>query len=88
MRQGQPISDSQVQKIVRLLKDTDMSMATIAVAMGCTRSTVAKINGLHNVRAYGKRRSSWQQLWVDGRMETVTMRQSTSRPRRKGLGDG
>jgi IS30 family transposase len=62
MRQGRPLSNSEAEKIIRLLRDTDMTMAAIAKAMGCNRSTVARINQRHNIREYGKRRGTWQQL--------------------------
>ena len=60
MRQGCPLSDGDIRKIVELLNNTDLAMVEIAMAKGCTRSTVAKINQRYNVRDYGKRRSSWQ----------------------------
>ena len=62
MRQGCPLTDSQVDKIVYLLKTTDMAMAEIATAIGCTRSTVARINRRRNIRVYGKHRSSWENV--------------------------
>ncbi len=60
MRQGYPLSDSQIKRLVYLLKTTDLSMVEIATAMGCTRSTVSRINQLHNARNYENSRSSWQ----------------------------
>lgn len=62
MRQGCPLSDSQVRKIIHFLKTTDMSMVDIATSIGCTRSTVAKINQQHSVRDFVKLRSSWHMV--------------------------
>ena len=62
MRQGCPLSDSQVGKIIYLLRSTDMAMSEIAAAIGCTRSTVARINRRENIRVYGQRRSSWENV--------------------------
>ncbi len=49
-RQGCPFSDYEVQKIISLLKNTNLCMADIARAMGCVRSSVCRINKKYTVR--------------------------------------
>ena len=60
MKQGYPLSDSQIQKVNYLLETTDMSMVDIATTIGCARSTVSKLNQHHKIRNYENRRSSWR----------------------------
>ena len=52
MRQGCPLSDSEIQKIVSLLGNTDMSMAEIAATADCTPRSVHEINRKYGVRTY------------------------------------
>ncbi len=52
MRQGGPLSDSEIQRIIALLKNTDMAMSEIAATLVCTRRSVYEINRKYSVRAY------------------------------------
>ena len=52
MRQGYPLSDSEIQEIISLLENTDMATADIAATLGCTRRSVYEINKKYSVRAY------------------------------------
>ena len=52
MRQGCPLSDSEIQKIISLLENTDVAIAAIATTLGCTRSSVYEINRKYSVRTY------------------------------------
>ncbi len=49
-RQRGPLTHRQIQTIVYLLRDTDMSEQEIADTIGCTRICVSSINKAHNVR--------------------------------------
>ena len=60
LRQGHSFSRAQVQRIVSLLKNTDMPMPDIALAMACTRSSVVKINKENRIRIYNNHRNRWQ----------------------------
>ena len=50
MRQGCPLSESEIQKIVSQLKHTAMPMSDIAATVGCTRRSVYEINKKYNIR--------------------------------------
>ena len=63
-RQGYALSESEIEKIVRLLK-TDMDLQQIALRMGCSTSTVNAINRRFKVRQYAGRRSTWQTQGFD-----------------------
>ena len=58
--QGQALRADQIQRIVSLLAETQMTMPDIAVRMQCSRSAVTSINRRFKVRDYGGLRSSWQ----------------------------
>ena len=48
--QGRPLTDHQIQAIVSMLTDTDMSIRDISKTVECTRSSVCKINKKYNTR--------------------------------------
>ncbi len=52
MRQGRPLSDSEIQRIISLLENTDKSVAEIAAALVCTPRSVHEINRKYGVRTY------------------------------------
>ena len=52
MRQGRPLSESEIQKIVSQLKHTDMPMSDIAATLGCMRLSVHEINRKYSARTY------------------------------------
>jgi hypothetical protein len=53
------LSDAEIDKIVTLLKTTDMTLAEIGTRMQCSRSAVASINRRFQARAYQGLRSRW-----------------------------
>ena len=57
--QGKPITKDEIQRVQKLLADTDLTMAMIAERMHCTRSSIAKINKEFQIRSYQGQRISW-----------------------------
>jgi hypothetical protein len=59
-RQGCPLHESEIQRIVRLLASTDMTLLNIAERTGRSHAAIAAINRRYQVREYGGRRSTWK----------------------------
>jgi len=57
--QGKYFSEGELNRIMILLRDSDMSLPEIADRMNCSRSAVAAINRKFQVRLYRGRRSRW-----------------------------
>jgi predicted DNA-binding protein YlxM (UPF0122 family) len=62
--QGRYFTQKQVERIVLLLHQTDMTLPEIACRMGCSRSAVAAINQRFQVRDYEGKRSQWTLTWT------------------------
>jgi transcriptional regulator len=60
--QGKYFGANEVDKIVVLLRKTELTLSEIAIRMGCSRSAVAAINRRFQVRDYAGRRTQWVQL--------------------------
>ena len=58
-RQGCPLQESEIRRIVGLLASTDMTLLNIAERTGRSHAAIAAVNRRFGVRAYGGRRSSW-----------------------------
>jgi len=58
--QGKYFSEHELNRIVMLLYDSDMSLTEIANRMECSRSAVASINRKFQIRVYAGRRSEWR----------------------------
>jgi predicted DNA-binding protein YlxM (UPF0122 family) len=58
-KQGLYLTDKQRQIIIRLLAETDMSIAEIASRTRCSRSAIAALNRKAGVRLYQGRRNNW-----------------------------
>jgi hypothetical protein len=58
--QGNPLNVQEIQRIVSLLSETQMSMPEIAMRMRCSRSTIVSVNRRYRVREYGGFRSKWE----------------------------
>jgi hypothetical protein len=56
---GKYFGNDEVEKILLLLRRTDMTLMEIAMRMQCSHSAIAGINRKHGVRHYGGRRSQW-----------------------------
>jgi hypothetical protein len=57
---GKYFGHDELEKILRLLRRTDMTLTEIAMRMQCSHSAIAGINRRHGVRHYGGRRSHWR----------------------------
>jgi hypothetical protein len=57
--QGKYFSEDELNRIVVLLRDTDLTLTEIAGRMRCSRSAVASINRKVRIRIYAGRRSHW-----------------------------
>ena len=57
--QGKYFSEDELNRIVMLLRDSDMSLREVADRMRCSRSAVAAINRKFQIRIYGGKRSHW-----------------------------
>ena len=68
--QGKYFSKDEVERIVMLLVESDMSLPDIADRMRCSRSAVASINRKFQVRFYDGKRSQWSLNWERKAEET------------------
>jgi predicted DNA-binding protein YlxM (UPF0122 family) len=57
--QGKYFSEGELNRIIILLRDSDMSLPEIADRMNCSRSAVAAINRKFQIRLYQGKRSRW-----------------------------
>jgi len=57
--QGKYFSTDELNRIVSLLRGSDMTLPEIAERMRCSRSAVAAINRKFQVRIYDGKRSQW-----------------------------
>ena len=64
-RQGSPLSETELRRIIQLLNSTEMTISEIAQRMGCSRSAVASINRRYRVRNYAGLRSAWKNTFQD-----------------------
>ena len=60
--QGKYFSEGELNRIIILLRDTDMSLPEIADRMHCSRSAVTTINRKRKVRIYNGLRSTWENV--------------------------
>ena len=58
--QGTALTPEEIQRIVKLLTETQMTMPEIAMRMRCSRSAVLSINRKFKVRDYQGHRNRWQ----------------------------
>ena len=58
-KQGSPLSETELRRIVHLLNSTEMTISEIAQRMRCSRSAVTSINRRFQVRSYNGLRSVW-----------------------------
>ena len=57
--QGRHFSNDELQRILMLLRETDMTLSDIAGRMGCSRNAVAVINRKFEIRQYDGKRTRW-----------------------------
>ena len=53
------LTPEEINKIVFLLRETDVSLADIASRMSCSKGTIASVNRKFQIRAYEGKRSNW-----------------------------
>lgn len=58
-RQGCPLQESEIRRIITLLASTDMTFLNIARRTGRSHAAIAAVNRRFQVREYGGRRSTW-----------------------------
>jgi len=75
--QGKYFSKDELNRIVMLLRESDMSLPEIADRMRCSRSAVAAINRKFQIRLYGGKRSQWT-LNYEGRSPATDVLDSNS----------
>jgi hypothetical protein len=61
---GKYFSEQELNRIVTLLRDSDMTLRDVAERMRCSRSAIAAINRKFQIRSYGGRRSNWSVLCI------------------------
>ena len=59
MCQGRYFTLEEINRIVLLLRETDISFADIASRMCCSKSAIAGVNRKFQIRAYEGKRSDW-----------------------------
>jgi hypothetical protein len=58
--QGRAFNEHELERILRLLATTEMTIAEIAARMQCSRSAVISINRRWKVRAYNGHKANWK----------------------------
>ncbi len=59
-RQGNHLSSYELENILRLLRDTELTIPTIAERFGISRSAVQAVNLKFRVREYAGKRGTWR----------------------------
>ena len=57
--QGRYFSTDELNRILKLLRDSDLTLPEIADRMRCSRSAVAAINRKFQIRVYAGKRTQW-----------------------------
>ena len=57
--QGRHFTPAEIEKIISLLRHTDMTLGEIAERMRCTRGAIASVNRKYRIRDYAGRRNHW-----------------------------
>ena len=73
-KQGSPLSETELRRIVHLLNSTEMTISEIAQRMGCSRSAIASINRRYRVRNYAGLRSVWKNTFQEELEKSDTIR--------------
>ena len=59
---GRYFSEQELNRIITLLRDSDMTLCEVAERMHCSRSAIAAVNRRFQIRSYGGKRSNWSVL--------------------------
>ena len=57
--QGRHLEPAELERIVSLLRDSELTLSEIAARMQCSRSAIASVNQRFQVRNYQGLRSEW-----------------------------
>jgi hypothetical protein len=57
--QGIPATPREIERIIRLLSSSDLSISDIATRVGRSRALIISINQRYSVRRYKGRRGTW-----------------------------
>ena len=58
--QGRHLEPAELERIVSLLRDSELTLSEIAARMQCSRSAIASVNQRFQVRNYRGLRSEWE----------------------------
>ena len=58
--QGRHLDPADLQRIVSLLRNSELTLSEIAARMQCSRSAIASVNQRFQVRNYQGLRSEWE----------------------------
>jgi len=58
--QGRHLEPAELERIVSLLRDSELTLSEIAARMQCSRSAIASVNQRVQVRNYRGLRSEWE----------------------------
>jgi len=58
--QGRHLEPAELERIVSLLRDSELTLSEIAARMQCSRSAIASVNQRFQVRNYQGLRSEWE----------------------------
>jgi hypothetical protein len=59
MCQGRYFTLEEINRIVLLLRETDISLTDIATRMCCSKGAIVAVNRKFQIRAYEGKRSNW-----------------------------
>jgi hypothetical protein len=71
--QGKAFSETELQRIVYLLRTTEMAIGDIAQRMRCSRSAIVSINRRYQVREYAGLRSVWKNSLQERELENIEL---------------
>jgi hypothetical protein len=80
--QGKYFTQGELNRIVLLLRETDMNFPDIACRMRCSRSAIAAINRKFQVRVYDGKRSQWSLNWESQAAAPIAPQKDTESPSR------
>ena len=58
--QGRHLDPAELERIVSLLRNSELTLSEIAARMQCSRSAIAAVNQRFQVRRYQGLRSEWE----------------------------
>ena len=63
-RQGKYLDPHELDRIISLLRESELTLSEIATRMSCNRSTITKVNRRFRVREYKGLRARWVMNYV------------------------